>query len=157
MNVPSIFKFLHILSMFAGVGASTGTLLLVRRVARTNNATAIKTLLGAARTIIAATPILFGIGAIFGLLTGATSSFDFFKPWLLIAYTIFVVLLVVGARISAPWAMRVGKAAAMNQGDAPSAELQAATADQSIDTAFWITMVLLVVVIFDMIFKPFGI
>jgi len=156
MNLSTLFKFLHILSMFAGVGASTGTVLLVRRVARTNNATAIKTLLGAARTIIAATPILFGIGAIFGLLTAATSSLDFFKPWLLIAYTIFLVLLVVGARITAPWAARVGKAAAMNQGDAPSAELQAATADKSIDTAFLITMVLLVVIVFDMIVKPFG-
>jgi hypothetical protein len=151
-----IFKFLHILFMFTGVGASTGTLLLVRRVARSNNVAAIKTLLGAGRTIFAATPILFGIGAIFGLLTAATSSFDFLKPWLLIAYVIFVTLLVVGARISAPWAARVGKAAAMNQGDAPSAELQAAIADKSIDTAFWVAIVLLVVVIFDMVFKPFG-
>lgn len=157
MNVSSIFKFLHILSMFTGVGAATGTLLLVRRVARTNNVTAIKTLLGAGRTIFAATPILYGIGAIFGLLTAATSSFNFFRPWLLIAYAIFLTLLIVGVRITAPWAMRVGKAAAMNQGDAPSAELQAATADKSVDTAFWITIGLLVVIIFDMVLKPFGI
>jgi hypothetical protein len=156
MNVSDLLRFLHVLSMFAGVGASTGTVLLLRRVARTNNVTAIKTLLGAARSIVAATPILFTIGAVFGVLTVATSTSNFFRPWLLIAYAVFIILSVVGARITAPWAARVGKAAAMNQGDAPSAELQAATADKSVDTAFWITMVLLVVVIFDMIIKPFG-
>jgi hypothetical protein len=157
MNLPSLLKFLHVLSMFTGVGASTGTILLLRRVARTNNVTAIKTLLGAARSIVAATPILYTVGAIFGLLTVATTPLDFFKPWLLIAYVIFIVLSVVGARMTAPWAARVGKAAAMNQGDAPSAELQAATADTSVDTAFTITIVLLVVIIFDMIIKPFGV
>lgn len=151
-----IFKYLHILTMFAAVAISVGPHLILRRISRSGSVAAIKTAFGAAKSIGQLVPIVFGVGALFGLLAAATGSLNFFKPWLIIAYVIFVVMSVLGARITAPWNMRVGKAAAMNQGDTPSAELQAAVADPAIDTAFMISVIGIVLVLIDMIFKPFG-
>ena len=154
--IPILFKYLHILGMFTAVGLSFGTSILTRRVTHSGNVNAIKTVFGLAKPFGQAIPIMFLIGLVFGLLTAATTPWDFFKPWLLIAYVLFATALSVGGAITTPWNARVGKAAAMNQGDAPSAELQAAIADTRIDTAFWITNIAILLIIFDMVFKPFS-
>ncbi len=151
-----LFKYLHILTMFSAVGVSFGTSILTRRVSHSGNVNAIKTVFGLAKPLGQAVPILFLIGLAFGLLTAAATPWDFFKPWLLIAYALMAIALGVSGAIVAPWSARVGKATAMNQGDTPSAELQAATADRRIDTAFWITNSVIVLLVFDMVFKPFS-
>ncbi len=151
-----LFTYLHILTMFSAAGVSFGTSILTRRVSHSGNVSAIKTVFGLAKPLGQAVPILFLIGLVFGLLTAATTPWDFFKPWLLIAYVLFAIALGVSGAIVAPWSARVGKAAAMNQGDTPSAELQAAIADTRIDAAFWITNIAIVLIVFDMVFKPFG-
>ena len=156
MSLPLIFKYLHILTMFTAVAVALGPHIIMRRVSRSGNVAAIKTYFGAAKSIGPKVPMLFGLGTLLGILAAATGSLNLLQPWLLIAYFIVIVLTVIGLRLVAPWSMRVGKAAAMNQGDAPSAELQAAVADTAIDKAFWIDVIGIVLVLIDMVFKPFG-
>ena len=153
-----IFKYLHILTMFTAVAAALGPHIIMRRVSQSGSVAAIKVSFGAAKSIGSKVPMLFGLGALLGIIAAALGqATSLLQPWLLIAYVIFIVLTVVGARIIEPWNKRVGKAAAMNEGDTPSAELQAAIADTSIDTAFWVDVVGIVLILLDMVFKPFGV
>ncbi len=152
----TIFKYLHILTMFTATAVAIGPHFIMRAVSRSGNLAAIKTYFGAAKPFGPKVPMLFGLGALFGIIAAVTSGWDLLRPWLLIAYAIFIVLTVIGVRLVAPWNMRVGKAAAMNQGDTPSAELQAAINDPAIDTAFLIDVIGIALVLVDMVFKPFS-
>lgn len=156
MTLGTIFKYLHILTMFTAVAVALGPHIIMRRVSRSGNVAAIKTYFGAAKSLGPKVPMLFGIGALFGLLAVWQLGLNFLQPWLIIAYVIVLALFIIGVRLVAPWSMRVGKAAAMNQGDTPSVELQAAVADTAIDKAFWIDVIGIALVLIDMVFKPFG-
>lgn len=151
-----IFKFLHILAMFSAVGVSTGTEFVLHRVANSGDVRAIKIAFGAGKLTGMLTPILFVIGMLFGLLAAWTGSWNFLAPWLIIAYVLFATALVLGVKIVGPWNQKVGKAAAMNQGETPSAELQALLHDKRALQAMYATYALIVLLVFDMIIKPFS-
>lgn len=151
-----IFKYLHIITMFSAVGVSTGTEFLLHRIAHSGDVRAIKTAFGAGKLTVMLVPILFIIGMLFGLLTAWTGSWNFFAPWLIIAYVLFATMVVIGRKINVPWLQQVGKTAAMNQGDTPSAELQTLIHDKRAERGMYIGYVLIFLIVFVMVMKPFS-
>ena len=151
-----IFIYLHIITMFAAVAVSIGSGLLLHRVAQSGDVRAIQTAFRLAKPFGQSTPILFIIGLVFGLFAAGASSFNFFAPWLILSYVLFAAAMVVGGVMTGPWQLRVGKAAALNKGDAPSADLQAAIGDQRGKLALWINGALVVAIVFVMVAKPLG-
>ena len=151
-----IFIYLHIIMMFAAVAVSIGSGLLLHRVAQSGDVRTIRTTFGLAKPFGQSTPILFIIGLIFGLLAAAAGSFNFLAPWLILSYGLFAAAMVVGTVVTKPWQQRVGKAAVLNQGDAPSADLQAAIGDQRGQLGLWINTALIVAIVFVMVAKPLG-
>lgn len=75
-------------------------------------------------------------------------------PWLLVAYPLFVLGIVVGALGIGRWATRVQVAPA-DAPDAGSAALDAAIDDVTVRYAFAAFWLLIVAIIFVMILKPF--
>ena len=99
-------------------------------------------------------PILFVGGAIFGLIAAFTGSIDFFKPWLIAAYIVFIIAMLTGALVSDPWAQRVATASAASGDDSPSDEHVAAVHDQRAFIASAVLMSAIVVLNFVLVFKP---
>jgi hypothetical protein len=151
-----IFVFLHILTMFLAVTVSFGPEVLDRLAIRTREVSTIRSAFRLHGRIGPAIPILFLLGAAFGLVAVFTGGFNPFRPWLLIAYVVFILALVNGGAIMARWGARVGALAQASPMEAPSAELAAAIDDPRIRAAFWIEALLLTAVIFDMVIKPFS-
>ncbi len=151
-----ILKFLHIGFMFAAVATSLGPELLLRGIGRSGDLSAIRTGYSLAHRIGRAIPFLFMIGLVFGLLTVWTRGFNFFAPWLLIAYALFVIATIIGARIVAPHIARVAELAAHSPDNAPSPELAAALADRRADRFFALDVIIISAFIFDMVVKPFS-
>jgi hypothetical protein len=149
-----ILQFLHVLTMFAAVAAATMPELLLHRVGRSGDVEAIRTFSRLTQPLNKLIPLLFVVGLIFGLLAAWAGSIDFFRPWLLAAYVVFVIAMAVGGTMSGPWAERVGAAAFASGTDAPSAELAAAIHDRRGIVSTVVLMTALVVIVFLMVVKP---
>lgn len=151
-----ILKVLHIASMFTGVSLVIGMGSVAGLVARQGDVRVIRSTFPIFNRFARFIPIFFTIGLVFGLATALTGGFDLLRPWLLIAYVLFIAATALGAAIEGPWQQKVLAAAEASPDDAPSSELLAVTHDRREAFAFWATVVILAAFIVDMVFKPFG-
>ncbi|HET7677403.1 MAG TPA: hypothetical protein VFK38_06080 [Candidatus Limnocylindrales bacterium] len=151
-----IFKFLHIATMFMAVALALGPALLLHRVAPDADVRLVRGLFGAADRLGRFIPLLFTAGLVFGLITAWTGRFDFFAPWLLIAYALFIVASITGAGFTAPWIKRVAALAESSPDGPATGELAAALADRRAHALFWLDVVIIVGFVFDMVVKPFS-
>ncbi len=157
MSIGVLFIFLHVFTMFMAVALSIGTELVLHRVAITENVAAIRTVFGAAQPLTRAIGPVYGIGFLFGLIAAIAGSFNLLAPWLLISYVLFIVTGILSGRVIGGWAAKVGSAAATNQGEAASAELKQLVHDKRAAQAIWINAVVIALIVFSMVFKPFGV
>lgn len=151
-----ILKFLHIVVMFGAVAVALGPEPLVLAIGRSKDVRAIRTGYALAGRVGRAIPILFTIGLIFGLLAAWTQELDFFAPWLLIAYALFIVATIIGAAFSSPHIANVAELAAQSPDDQPSPELAAALADRRGEILFAVDLVIIIAFVYDMVVKPFS-
>lgn len=150
----TLFKFFHILTMFAAVASAAIPEVVLYRVAASNNVPAIRVVSGIASTLGKMLPIFFVGGAIFGLLAAFTGELNFLAPWLIAAYIVFVIAMVTGAAITGPWTGAMSTAAEASPSDAPSPELQAVIHDGRAMIGSVILLSSIVVIIFLMVVKP---
>ena len=90
----------------------------------------------------------------FGLLAAATGQLDFFQPWLLASYLVFVIAMATGAITTGPWAERVASAAAASETDRMSPELTVVVHDGRARVGSVVLMSAIVVMIFLIVVKP---
>jgi len=150
----TLFKFLHVLTMFSAVAGAALPEVVLHRVASTGNVPAIRVFAGIAAGIGKLLPVLFVGGAVFGLLAAFTGELDFLKPWLIAAYVVFVIAMVTGATITGPWAVRMHAAALASGNDTVSSELAGVTHDRRALVGSVVLMGAIVVIIFLMVVKP---
>jgi len=152
-----IFKFLHIACMFMGVAFSIGGHWFLARIAATHDVRAVRAAFGA----IKALPILIngflGVGFLFGLTATYFDQFNFFAPWLIASYALFILLSILGGAVSGKWAQQVSLNAAKSSGDALSPELEKLLDDPKPRRVFWVNAIAIIIIIFLMVFKPGGI
>lgn len=151
-----IVVFLHVAVMFAAVATALGPAYILGRIGRSGDVPAIRRSFALAAPLGRAIPILYGIGALLGIVTIFTSHLNPFEPFLLIAYALFVVAGVVGARVNDPWFRRVVRLSAESSDQAPSPELAAALRDPLMRAVDWFDRLLVLAFIFDMVVKPFS-
>lgn len=154
----ALWKFLHIACAFAAISISFGPQLLVWLVAARRSP---RELAGAAAAATRLGPfigILFILTGIFGVLTIflGPADFDPLAAWLVIAYILFLVGLGIGSFITGPWIGRIAQAAAANTQDTPDSELVAVLTDPLPRVAMWVNLLVIVLLVADMVFKPFG-
>ena len=145
-----VWKTLHILSMFFGVSLLFAYEVVFHRAAHRGNREAIAAL-AQQRALVDNV----GIGAVmaglvFGLLTAWTGGFDLTAPWLIIAYVLVLLIIVVGAGPETAYAKRLAAAVA----GGPE-EFEAARRDGRRNLA-WLSGLLYGLVIVDMVVKPFS-
>ena len=150
----TLFKFLHIITMFTAVSAAVIPEVVLQWVARSGDAGAIRVFAGIAARIGKLLPIFFVGGAIFGLLTAATGGLNFFQPWLIGAYIVFVIAMFTGATITGPWAERMATTSAANGHEGLSPELVLVMHDRRAAIGSVVLMSSIVLIIFLMVFKP---
>ena len=152
-----IFVFLHVAVMFAAVAILIGPTIMLRRIGESGDVPAIRRAFALSAPIIRAIPVLFGIGALLGVVAIFTNDFNPFQPFLLIAYALFIASSVVGGAITSPWFKRITQLAAESPDAAPSPELRAALDDpRGRFTTDWFDPIIILAFLFDMIVKPFG-
>ena len=145
-----VWKTLHILSMFFGVSLLFAYEMVFHRAAHRGNREAIAALAKQRAFVdnIGIATVMLGI--VFGLLTAWTGRFDFTAPWLIIAYVLVVLIIIVGAGPETAYAKRLEAAVA-----AGPEEFEAARRDGRRNLA-WVSGLLYGLVIVDMVVKPFS-
>ena len=73
-----------------------------------------------------------------------------------IAYALFILATILGARVTAPHIAHVAELAAQGPNDSPSPELAATIADRGGDILFALDFIIIIAFIFDMVVKPFS-
>ena len=119
-----VWVYLHIVTLFAAVGVSLGSELILHRAAGTGDVRSIRTAFGLAKPLEPVIPALFALGGILGFVAVLVRNYDFFAPWLVQSYVIFGVAFVLGGAVQGPWIGKVRQAADASPDDAPSDELQ---------------------------------
>jgi hypothetical protein len=151
-----IFKFLHVATMFTAVAASIGPSYVLQRVSRNATVPTIRSVFALAAPAFKAIPILFGVGALLGIVTAFTEGRSLLQPWLLIAYVMFAMATFVGIRFNTPWFQRVVKASAESPDGAPSTELTAVLNEPNMRWVDWFDRIIILAFLVDMVFKPFS-
>ncbi len=151
-----LFKYLHVLTMFAAVAAEVVPELVLHAVARRGDVAGLRGFHPIAEKAGKLIPMLFVTGLVFGIIAAVAGEFDLLRPWLIVSYVLFAIAMGVGALVSDPWAKRLGQAAFASPADAPSAELRAAVHDRRGVVGSTILMASIVVLIFLMVVKPGG-
>ena len=156
MDASTIWKFLHIASMFVAVSIFVGQGMLSGAVARSGDVRAVRRVLAAEDRFAPIGGGLFLLGIVFGFITAITSDFDLKETWLLIGYGLSLFILVNGLTYHRMQAEKLKAAAAAGSDDRPSEELRALAGAPSgvvmnvIDSLAWLA------IIYVMVAKPFA-
>jgi hypothetical protein len=147
------WTFLHILSMFSAVTFLVGAELLAITAIRRRDHEMLRVYfrIGTRADIVGMVLFILGIG--FGLVAAMTIGWSLLSGWLVIAYVLAVLVVVVGFS-SAPYLERL-QAALPEHDDAPvSPELEAMLASRRLPATSAASICLTALLIADMVFKP---
>ena len=156
MDASTVWKFLHIASMFVAVSIFVGQGMLSGVVARSGDARALRRVLASEDRFAPIGGGFFLVGIVFGFIAAITGDFDLTQTWLLIAYALALFILVNGLTYHRRQAERLKAAIEASPDDRPSEEVRAvagapsAAAMNVIDAIAWLA------IIYVMVAKPFA-
>jgi hypothetical protein len=156
MDLRIVWLFLHIATMFAAVTLSYGITTLLRVAYGTGQTAAVRGVGMTAGKVGRYIPMLFVAGGIFGLITGITYGYNLLAPWLIIAYVLFVIAMILGVAENAPFGAKLGKLL-MQTPDGPlTAEIRELFDEPRTVALLVVDYLVVILLIFDMVVKPFG-
>jgi uncharacterized membrane protein SirB2 len=147
-------KFLHILSMFVATTLLFAPDLIFYRAARARDVDALRRIGAVSKAVVNTGIVTFFVGMGFGFLAALTGGFYLTAPWLITAYIIVVVLILLGAVVESPHFTRIAQAAERS-GERFSPELERLV-ESPIRHLTWLSVVLYGAVIYTMVAKPFS-
>jgi hypothetical protein len=153
MTLGLLLLFGHITVMIAAVVISYGPALMFQMATRTGQVAPVRAL-SAATGLGIWIPILYIAGGLLGLATAINFGYNLLAPWLVIAYVLWLIAMVNGGGIHAPFFRKVA-ALTITTPDGPiTGELAALIADRRERTAAAVDYVVIVAILFDMVVKP---
>jgi uncharacterized membrane protein len=156
MDASTIWKFLHIASMFVAVSIFVGQGMLSGAVARSGDVGAMRRVLAAEDRFAPIGGAMFLLGIVFGFLAAITGDLDLTETWLVIGYVLALFILVNGVTYHRRQAERLKAAVEAGADDGASDGLRAIAGAPSaavmnvIDGLAWLA------IIYVMVAKPFS-
>jgi uncharacterized membrane protein SirB2 len=149
-----LFKFLHIFSMFVAVTLLFSPDILFYRAARARDVATMRRIGSLGKLVVNAGILLFFTGLGLGFLTALVGNFDITAPWLVTAYVLVGLIIILGAAVENPHFIKIS-AAAERSGERFSPELERLVGSP-IKYLGWVSVALYGAVIYTMVAKPFG-
>jgi hypothetical protein len=147
-----IFIFLHILTMFTAVAMAYGPAMMI--LAARGDVPTLRGVMTANNRLSRLVGPAFGLGIAFGFVAVFVNDFDPLRPWLVIAYGLVVVYLVVTFAFTNPWLKSVTAAVEASPDEAPSSELRTLLDAPRNRLLLALDALLIVALIADMVLKP---
>ena len=143
----AVLTFLHVLTWFTVVTLHFGPQVLIVA-ARPNQPAAIPGIARAYARSGRLVPPLGIFGGLLGLAVALIGGYDLRAPWLLIAYALFVAIVVYGARVTVPFVTALGETVQDGR------EIEADVLGSRLPRIFAIDAGIFVLVVADMMLKP---
>jgi len=140
--------------MFIAFALTTGVGIFSSIIVRTGNVPAIRTAVRASIPLHSAGGALILVGVIFGFATATSAGFSLTSHWLIAAYVLAALILIIGFGVHRPWVLRVVAAAAASPDDRMSPELAASVGERPAQLAGPISGLLWIAVIAIMVLRP---
>ena len=149
-----IWKFLHIVSMFTSVTLLFAYDIVIHRSAARGDVATVRAV-GKLKPLVENSGVaVFFVGVAFGIVTALVGPFDLTQGWLITAYVLVGILLVIGAGPESAWLKDVIQAAE-GAGDGGTDEFAAKAKDPRRHLS-WVSAFLYAAVIYVMVVKPFS-
>ena len=145
----SLFKFIHVGSMFLATALAIGPAVLLYLVARTGTVDTVRRTFVHTTLVFRAAAAFYGLGLVFGFVTAQNGSISITAPWLIAAYLLILVLIAFNFTFER-WTHRVEEAVRREADADPSEVLRSRTPSYAL--AGMVTATLLIV--FVMVVKP---
>ncbi len=149
-----IFIFLHVLAMFTAVAMAYGPAILMVVASRRQDVRGLRAVVAMSNNLGPAVGIAFMTGIGFGIISIFMHGFDPLQGWLLIAYVLVGMSLVMTFTFTNPWLKKVEAAATESPDEQMSAELNALVNGSRNRTLLAVDALLIVLLIADMVLKP---
>jgi uncharacterized membrane protein len=149
-----IFKYLHILAMFAAVTLMFGGELMFHLLRRRNDLAALRRFLEVVYPVFRIGVGLLTLGVVFGFLAANTIGFSLTAGWLILAYALIAGIYAIGFLVGVPYFNRVRAALDDASLQAPSPELRRVLDDPRWILDLVVSVLLYVAIIFVMVMKP---
>lgn len=151
-----IWTFLHIAAMFGAVMVTVGGALMATWAIRRRDLEGLRTYFRMAPRIDALGGLLFLAGIVLGFINAWVIGWDLLASWLIAAYVLVVLIIIVGGAMG-PYLLRVKAALAASDKldrDQVSEGLEAQLKRPNATIGSIVLILLIVAVIHDMVFKP---
>jgi len=145
---------LHVVAMFVAFAFTTGVGIHMTAIADTLDVRAIRTAVRIARPMQTIGITIMLVGVVFGFVSAASAGFSLTSKWLVEAYVLLALLVVIGVAVHRTWFARLAKAAAASGDDHASPELSAVVADRFVRIAGPVSGLLWIALITVMVVKP---
>jgi hypothetical protein len=156
MSLTYLLLFVHIALMIAATTVGYGGTLLLRVAYLSGQIGPLRGVGYAVAKTARFVPILYISGGVFGLLTAIAFGFPLIAPWLVIAYVLFALAMLLGIGPSRIWGERAGKAISTAPDGSISPEVRELFDAQSTIALLVVDVALVVLLVFDMVIKPFS-
>jgi hypothetical protein len=156
MSPALVLLFFHITTMITAVTISYGpgtVLFLAVRAQRFDQARLLIVAMAPFERLI---PAFYVVGGLFGLATALSSGFNLLAPWLVIAYVLWIIAMATGGAVHARYHQGLQRQFAGVVEGPISDELALAIADPRERSAAIVDYVVIVLLLFDMVVKPFS-
>jgi uncharacterized membrane protein len=156
MEASTVWKFLHIASMFLAVSIFVGQGMLSGVVARSGDVAAVRRVMAAEERFAPIGGAAFVLGIVFGILAAITGDFDLTATWLLIAYALALFIVVNGATYHRRQSERLKAAADTGPEDGRSEQIRAIAGAPITNVMNVIDALAWLAIIYVMVTKPFA-
>ena len=150
-----VWKFLHIASMFTSVTLLFAYDIVLHRSAARGDVATVRAVGKLKPRVENSGVAMFLAGIAFGIITALVGPFDLTQGWLITAYVLVALILVIGGGPESAWLRQLIQAADEEGGDGQSAEFAARVHDPRRYLS-WVSAILYGAVIYVMVFKPFS-
>ena len=145
----SLFKFIHVGSMFLATALAIGPAVLLYLVARTGTVDTIRRTFAHTTLVFRVAAAFYGLGLVFGFVTALNGTISITAPWLIAAYLLILMLIAFNFTFER-WTHRVEAAVSQEANADPAEVLRSRTPSYAL--AGMVTATLLIV--FVMVVKP---
>lgn len=149
-----LWTFLHIVSMFAAVTVVVGAMLWAVWAIRTHDVAALRAYFRFVPQADKLGTVLFVMGIVFGLVAAVVIGWDLLIPWLVVAYILVVVTIILGGPIAGPYLKRVETALPTGDDESASEELSGLLASPLPVIVAVLSILAVAGIIAMMVFKP---
>jgi hypothetical protein len=156
MPLVLLLLFLHISITFTAMTVAYAPTIVLWVVYSTHQVAATRTVVPVVTRLGPLMVVLFILGGLFGPFTAIAFGYDLLSPWLVLAYVLFAMMMLIGVTEQRTWPMRLARVLETTPDGPVTPEIVELFRSRRMLAAEAVSLAVVFLLIFDMVVKPFS-